>query len=134
MLINKDKKKMCLSYAIYLHKKIYTIFVIRKKSMPSMDQPRHGVHVITTAEKWAWDEGLLKSINAERKRFELPVLSKLDNTRVRIIIAIHSHAFSSGYCSYDELKKILSRVRGNKDKIKFDEELMNSDEVSHLHQ
>ena len=110
----------------------FTLSVSFEKSMLSMGQPRHGAHVITTAEKWTWDEGLLTSINVECKHFGLPVLSKLENTRVKIMISVHSHVFASGCYYHDELKNILSRARGNYDKITLGEEATNLDDFSHF--
>ena len=67
-----------------------------KKSVLSMDRPRNVACVVATSKKWIWDEGLLKLISEEYKRFGLPVLSKLEHSRVRIVIAMRSHAFESG--------------------------------------
>ena len=59
--------------------------------MPSMYQIGHGACDLTSTEKLTWDDGLLKLINVAREPLGIPALTKLDNARVRIIFATHSH-------------------------------------------
>ena len=59
-----------------------------KKSVPLINQPRHGAYVLTAAGKWTWCELLLIVINAEHKGFVLQTSLKLDNEILRIIILI----------------------------------------------
>ena len=103
-----------------------------KKYISLMEQPRHGACVITTAGKCIWDEGLLKLINVEHERFGLTTLSKLDNTRVKIIIAMYSHAFMSGCFSHNQLKNMLNGMHVNEDEMKHDTKTINLDELSRL--
>ena len=88
----------------------------------------HDACTIVAAIKWTYNEGLLLVINADHKLFGLPIVLKLDNTIVRIIVAMHDHKFASG-CDYrDEFKKNLNRTIGNKNTMKLHEEKINSHE------
>ena len=74
-----------------------------KRFIISIDQAGYRSCVINSSRKLNWDEVLLLVING------LPTLLKLDGTRVRIIIAMCSHAFVSGCDSNDEFNKMLNR-------------------------
>ena len=67
-----------------------------KKSSSSIDQPENGVRSIVATGKWSLDEGLLSLINTADEPVELPKLVKLDGTRVKIVVAVHSNTFTVG--------------------------------------
>ena len=63
--------------------------------------------MLTVAKKCSYCVGLLGKINTEHKRFGLPTMPELDNTRgVRIIIAMLSQDFISSFNSHNKSKKI----------------------------
>ena len=73
-------------------------------------------------------------MNAEHARFRLPKITKLDNARVTIIIALHSHSFMSLCDSNDEFKNVLNKVRGSKHKLKLHEDASNSHKLSYFYE
>ena len=86
-----------------------------------MDQPGHGGYVVSTVGKQTWDKGLRQLINDEHTHFSLPTITKLDDARERMIIALCSHTFMSVYDSHDKYKNVLK----SKDKLKLDEDEIN---------
>ena len=69
-------------------------------------------------------------INTQLKCSRLPHTTKLDNARVRIILAILNHAFASSCDSHNEFKNILNRAHGKEDELKLDEETIKSHDLS----
>ena len=63
---------------------------------PSIDQPVNGSCCISAIEKVNWDNAFLTRVNASRLSIGLPAASKLDSTKLRIILALRSCAFVVG--------------------------------------
>ena len=72
--------------------------------------------------------------NDENACFSLPKISKLDNTRVRMIIALYIHAFMSGCDSHDEFKSILNKLCGSEDRLKLEEDTFSSHKLPRFYQ
>ena len=87
----------------YLHSSVH--------SMPSIDQPGNGSCCISAIEKVTWDARFLSKVNAAVLSVDLPMISKLDSTKLRVIILLCSYAFGSGDQSNDAFKRTLNIIK-----------------------
>ena len=56
--------------------------------MPIIDQPICGAFLLTASAKWTWDSNLLSRVNVSYEPLGIPKLIKLNDARVRIIVAM----------------------------------------------
>ena len=62
------------------------------------------------------------------------ILVKLDDAIVRISVSTRSHTCTRGCFFQDAFKNIPNKTKGDEEKIKIDEEFINSDDLSSFYE
>ena len=81
-----------------------------KMSVLSIDQPGCGACVLSASAKWTWDSSLSLRANLASEPLGIPTLVKLNDHRVRIIVAMNSHACVVGCSAHQRFDEILNKV------------------------
>ena len=103
-------------------------------SATSIEQPRHGACVILDVGKWTYNKILLSMKNKAFRRFKLPTMPVLDNTRTRMIVALFIESFMTSGREHDAFKEILNATHRRIDATYLDEDCISSHYASRFYE
>lgn len=78
-------------------------------------------------KKVAWDAMFISKVNTSYFSIDLPMISKLDSTKLHIIVLLHSYACISGDQSCDAFKRTLDIIHNLEDDDELEGKLLSYD-------